>query len=56
MKRTQRTKTSTLSGPTAMQELSDSQLGLVGGGVTRPTKWTFRPPQDPDDIFRKVDE
>jgi len=55
MKRTQRTTTSTLSGPTTMKSLSDSQLGLVagGGGVT---KWTFQPPQDPDDIFRLKDE
>lgn len=56
MKRTQRTTTSTLAGPTAMTELSNTQLGLIGGGITRPTKWTFRPPQDPDDIFRLVDE
>jgi hypothetical protein len=56
MQKKARTTLSTLTGPTAMTALRDQELALVTGGVNHNTKWTFRPPQDPDDIFRLVDE
>jgi hypothetical protein len=56
MKKAQRTTTTSLTGATVMSELQPEQLLKIAGGVNHNTKWSFRAPQDPDDIYRLVDE
>jgi hypothetical protein len=56
MKKVQRTTTTALTGATVMAELLPQQLTAITGGVNHNTKWSFRAPRDPDDIYRLVDE